>query len=78
MKEIIAYQSDDGKFVGTYEEVLEYEENLVVEMLYENIIKEFKYSCYEYNWSVALDDSSDIRRFLQNQDVKELFYLLNG
>ena len=25
MKEITAYQSDDGKFVGTYEEVLEYE-----------------------------------------------------
>ena len=24
MKEITAYQSDDGKFVGTYEEVLEY------------------------------------------------------
>ena len=25
MKEITAYQSDDGKFVGTQEEVLEYE-----------------------------------------------------
>jgi len=25
MREITAYQSDDGKCVGTYEEVLEYE-----------------------------------------------------
>ena len=35
MKEIQAYQSDDGSFVGTKEQVLEYEKKQKLEHLYD-------------------------------------------
>lgn len=74
MKEITAYQSDDGKFVGTYEEVLEYEKETERKCLINRIISQFR--CY--NWEVALADDESLIEFLQNPDVKELFHLLNG
>ena len=75
MKEITAYQSDDGKFVGTYEEVLEYEKGTTErKCLINRITSQFR--CYD--WKVALSDDESLIEFLQNQDVKELFYLLNG
>ena len=78
MKEITAYQSDDGKFVGTYEEVLEYENNYSV--LMENIVDRFSYTNHTHGFSfaVALDYRLDIKAFLQHPHVKDLFHLLNG
>ena len=73
MKEITAYQSDDGKFVGTYEEVLVYEKEIEQKDLINKITKQFR--CYEWDVGLARDD---IIVFLQNPDVKELFHLLNG
>lgn len=74
MKEITAYQSDDGKFVGTYEEVLEYEKETEQKDLINRITSQFR--CYD--WEVALSDDESLLKFLQNPDVKELFHLLNG
>lgn len=74
MKVITAYQSDDGKFVGTYEEVLEYEMETEKECLINRITSQFR--CY--NLEVALSDDESLIEFLQNPDVKELFHLLNG
>ncbi len=74
MKEITAYQSDDGKFVGTYEEVLEYEKGTTErKCLINRITSQFR--CYD--WEVALSDDESLLKFLQNPDVKELFHLLN-
>ena len=73
MKEITAYQSDDGKVVGTQEEVLEYENEMEQKDLINKITKHFR--CYEWDVCLARDD---IIVFLQNPDVKELFHLLNG
>ena len=73
MKEITAYQSDDGKVVGTYEEVLEYEKETEQKDLINKITKQFR--CYE--WDVGLAGDDGIIAFLQNPDVKELFHLLN-
>ena len=73
MKEITSYQSDDGKFVGTYEEVLKYEMETEKECLINRITSQFR--CYD--WEVGLA-RNDIIVFLQNPDVKELFHLLNG
>ncbi len=74
MKEITAYQSDDGKFVGTYEEVLEYEKKAEQAELIAAITNKFRW----YDWEVALSDDESLLEFLQDQNVKELFYLLNG
>ena len=74
MKEITACQSDDGKFVGTYEEVLEYEKETERKCLINRITSHFR--CYD--WEVALSDDESLIEFLQNPDVKELFHLLNG
>ena len=74
MKEITAYQSDDEKFVGTYEEVLEYENEMEQKDLINRITEQFR--CYE--WDVGLSGDDGIIAFLQNPDVKELFHLLNG
>ena len=74
MKEITAYQSDDGKFVGNYEEVLEYEKETERKCLINRITSRFR--CYD--WEVALSDDESLIEFLQNPDVKELFHLLNG
>ena len=74
MKEITSYQSDDGKFVGTYEEVLEYENEMEQKDLINRITSQFR--CY--NLEVALSDDEILIEFLQNPDVKELFHLLNG
>ena len=73
MKEITAYQSDDGKVVGTYEEVLEYEKETEQKDLINRITSQF--ICYD--WEVALSDDESLLKFLQNPDVKELFHLLN-
>ena len=76
MKEITAYQSDDGKFVGTYEEVLEYEAR---ELLLDNIESKFEQSDFDSDYEfVVLDGREDALKFLQDPDVKELFHLLNG
>ena len=76
MKEITAYQSDDGKFVGTYEEVLEYEAR---ELLLDNIESKFEQRDFDRDYAfVVLDGREDALNFLQNPDVKELFHLLNG
>ena len=69
MKEITAYQSDDGKFVGTYEEVLEYQKETERKCLINRITSQF--GCYA--WEVALSDDESLIEFLQNPDVKELF-----
>ena len=74
MKEITAYQSDDKKFVGTYEEVLKYEKETEQKDLINRITEQF--NCYDYDVGLSGDDG--IREFLQNPDVKELFHLLNG
>ena len=74
MKKITAYQSNDGKCVGTYEEVLEYEKETERKCLINRIISQFR--CYA--WEVALSDDESLIEFLQNPDVKELFHLLNG
>ncbi len=74
MKEITAYQSDDGKFIGTYDEVLEYEKKAEQAELIAAITNKFR--CYD--WVVALSDDESLIKFLQNPDVKELFHLLNG
>lgn len=76
MKEITAYQSDDGKFVGTYEEVLEYEAR---ELLLDNIESKFEQRDFDRDYEfVVLDGREDALKFLQDPDVKELFHLLNG
>ena len=76
MKEITAYQSDDGKFVGTYEEVLEYEAR---ELLLDNIKSKFEQRDFDRGYEfVVLDGRGDALKFLQDPDVKELFHLLNG
>ena len=77
MKEITAYQSDDGKFIGTYDEVLEYEAR---KLLLDNIESKFEQRDFDrdYEFVVALDGREDVLKFLQNPDVKELFHLLNG
>ena len=76
MKEITAYQSDDGKFVGTYEEVLEYEAR---ELLLDNIESKFEQCDFDRDYEfVVLDGREDALKFLQDPDVKELFHLLNG
>ena len=74
MKKITAYQSDDGKCVGTYDEVLEYEKKAEQAKLIAAITNKFR--CYA--WEVALSDDESLIEFLQNPDVKELFHLLNG
>ncbi len=74
MKEITAYQSDDGKFVGTYDEVLEYEKGAEQAELIDAITNRFRKAV----WEVALPDDESLLEFLQNPDVKELFHLLNG
>ena len=75
MKEITAYQSDDGKFVGTYEEVLEYEAR---ELLLDNIESKFEQRDFDRDYEfVVLDGREDALKFLQDPDVKELFHLLN-
>ena len=43
MKEITAYQSDDGKFVGTYDEVLEYEKETEIQTKNERVVSSIKY-----------------------------------
>ena len=76
MKEITAYQSDDGKFVGTYDEVLEYEAR---ELLLDNIKSKFEQRDFDRGYEfVVLDGREDALKFLQDPDVKELFHLLNG
>ena len=76
MKEITAYQSDDGKFVGTYEEVLEYEAR---ELLLDNIESKFEQRDFDRDYEfVVLEGREDALKFLQDPDVKELFHLLNG
>ena len=76
MTEITAYQSDDGKFVGTYEEVLEYEAR---ELLLDNIESKFEQRDFDRDYEfVVLDGREDALKFLQDPDVKELFHLLNG
>ena len=76
MKEITAYQSDDGKVVGTYEEVLEYEAR---ELLLDNIESKFEQRDFDRDYEfVVLDGREDALKFLQDPDVKELFHLLNG
>lgn len=76
MKEITAYQSDDGKFVGTYEDVLEYEAR---ELLLDNIESKFEQRDFDRDYEfVVLDGREDALKFLQDPDVKELFHLLNG
>ena len=76
MKEITAYQSDDGKFVGTHEEVLEYEAR---ELLLDNIESKFEQRDFDRDYEfVVLDGREDALKFLQDPDVKELFHLLNG
>ena len=75
MKEITAYQSDDGKFVGTYEEVLEYEKKDDLEELIVKINEQFLVGEWD---NIGLYKSCSLILFLQNPDVKELFYLLNG
>ena len=76
MKEITAYQSDDGKFVGTYEDVLEYEAR---ELLLDNIKSKFEQRDFDRDYEfVVLDGREDALKFLQDPDVKELFHLLNG
>ena len=68
MKEITAYQSDDGKFVGTYEEVLEYEAR---ELLLDNIESKFKQRDFDRDYEfVVLDGREDALKFLQDPDVK--------
>ena len=76
MKEITVYQSDDGKVVGTYEEVLEYEAR---ELLLDNIESKFEQRDFDRDYEfVVLDGREDALKFLQDPDVKELFHLLNG
>jgi hypothetical protein len=74
MKEITAYQSDDEKFVGIYEEVLEYENEMEQKDLINKITKQFR----RYELDVGLAGDDGIIEFLQHPDVKELFYLLNS
>lgn len=40
MKEINAYQSDDEKFVGTKEQVLEYEKKAKLNLLFDSFIQD--------------------------------------
>lgn len=76
MKEITAYQSDDGKFIGTYDEVLEYEAR---ELLLDNIESKFEQRDFDRDYEfVVLYGREDALKFLQDPDVKELFHLLNG
>ena len=76
MKEITAYQSDDGKFVGTCEEVLKYEAR---ELLLDIIESKFEQRDFDRDYEfVVLDGREDALKFLQDPDVKELFHLLNG
>ena len=74
MKEITAYQSDDGKVVETYDHVLEYENEMEQKDLINKITKQFR----RYELDVGLAGDDGIIAFLQNPDVKELFHLLNG
>ena len=75
MKEITAYQSDDGKFVGTYDEVFEYEKKDDLEELIVKINEQFLVGEWD---NIGLYKSCSLVLFLQNPDVKELFHLLNG
>ena len=76
MKEITAYQSDDGKVVETYDHVLEYEAR---ELLLDNIESKFEQRDFDRDYEfVVLDGREDALKFLQDPDVKELFHLLNG
>ena len=75
MKEITAYQSDDGKFVGTYEEVLEYEKGAEQAELIVKINEQFLVGEWD---NIGLYKPCPLVLFLQNPDVKELFHLLNG
>ena len=74
MKEITAYQSSDGKCIGTQEEVLEYEKEMEQKDLINKITKQFR----RYELDVGLAGDDGIIEFLQHPDVKELFYLLNS
>lgn len=67
MKEINAYQSDDGKFIGTKEQVLEYEKKQHLERLYHT----FCYDSDEYGELYIID--GEFENFLDFVENNEYF-----
>ena len=77
MKEINAYQSDDGRFIGTKEAVLEYESKKVIEDLLLDFMDDtdedddywfgvaVRHSCKPYVFVEYLKDNPKFREFIK-------------
>ena len=77
MKEIHAYQSDDGKFIGTKEAVLKYENDIVVQDLLDDFMEDtdedgdhwfgvaVRYSNDPYVFVEYLKDNPKFREFIK-------------
>ena len=81
MKEIHAYQSDDGKFIGTKEAVLEYESKEVIQQLLEDFVDDTDVD--DDHWfGVAVRHSNDPYVFVEylkdNPKFREFIKLVYG
>ena len=74
MKEIQVYQSDDGSFVGTKEQVLEYEKNAKLKFLFNSFIEDKDEDREEFWFGEAVRwyaPSNFISYIKQNPDFRE-------
>ena len=81
MKEIHAYQSDDGKLIGTKEAVLEYESKKVIEDLLLDFMEDIDDEG-DYLFGVAVRRSEDPYLFVEylkdNPKFREFIKLVYG
>ena len=76
MKKIEAYQSEDGKFIGTEQQVKEYENKERLKQLWEVF-----YTCRDscYNYIVTADSVEDMIDFMkESQEFKEFCKIVYG
>lgn len=80
MKEINAYQSDDGKFIGTKEQVSEYEKKQKLEALVESFNEDA--DKYGDNWFGLAVQDNNVEHFIEylneSPDFREFVKLVYG
>ena len=81
MKEINAYQSDDGRFIGTKEAVLKYENDIVVQDLLDDFMEDTDEDG-DHWFGVAVRHSNDPYSFVEylkdNPKFREFSKLVYG
>ena len=78
MKKIEAYQSEDGKFIGTEQQVKDYEASSKLQELYEKFF-EATNSYGEYIFALDHDTVNDLKDFMQESSAfKEFCQIVYG